>query len=459
MTKWKLLLAALTMCACATQGQAQTGPPSSVMAGQYGSSYFGVSVNAAGDLITTSGAGSSTGALTTPPGPVLAVGVYTSPVSLGASPYVYTAPTAGIVTVTGGTVSALTLTHAGHVTSVTTNPATLYVSVGDMVTITYSAAPTVTLGTYVDVSVNSTGALVISGSGGGFTLTTTGTSGAATYTGGVLNIPVYSGGGATPGGTTGAAQYNNAGTLGGLNGTGLEFLNGAGAPSIATSAQLQTVIGGGVYDAAGAAASQIATLIGASTLWTSTNTFTHLKDLDLAAAAGQCLQGATGGALVGVGAQCSNPAAHLAGAEVQYTMLPSTISGSTILDISGNANNATECSDAPTSTSEGLVFSDGSACVNYPSSLNNLRTFEYAININANTANNGAYVTFFGPSGGNSQPVFFLSAYQNCTDCFGNFGFSDYQPSPNTATPTASGVLGSGVSWSETCSQITSIRR
>lgn len=53
------------------------------------------------------------------------------------------------------------------------------------------------------------------GATGSFTLTTTGTSGASTYTGGVLNIPIYSGG-ASPGGSTGALQYNNAGAFGGV---------------------------------------------------------------------------------------------------------------------------------------------------------------------------------------------------------------------------------------------------
>lgn len=42
-------------------------------------------------------------------------------------------------------------------------------------------------------------------------------------------------GGVSPGGTTGAVQYNAAGSFGGFNGTGLLKLNGAGAPTIATS--------------------------------------------------------------------------------------------------------------------------------------------------------------------------------------------------------------------------------
>lgn len=59
-------------------------------------------------------------------------------------------------------------------------------------------------------------AKVGSGGSGGFTLTTTGTSGAATYSANVLNIPQYSGGGGgTPGGSTTQVQYNNAGSFAG----------------------------------------------------------------------------------------------------------------------------------------------------------------------------------------------------------------------------------------------------
>lgn len=49
----------------------------------------------------------------------------------------------------------------------------------------------------------------------GFTLTTTGTSGAATLTGTVLNIPQYTGGGGSPGGSTTQIQYNSAGSFAG----------------------------------------------------------------------------------------------------------------------------------------------------------------------------------------------------------------------------------------------------
>jgi hypothetical protein len=47
------------------------------------------------------------------------------------------------------------------------------------------------------------------------TLTTTGTSGAATFVGNTLNIPQYSSGGGSPGGSTTQIQYNNAGSFAG----------------------------------------------------------------------------------------------------------------------------------------------------------------------------------------------------------------------------------------------------
>lgn len=58
-------------------------------------------------------------------------------------------------------------------------------------------------------------------------LTTTGTSGAATLSGGILNIPQYSGGG-TPGGSPTELQFNNSGSFGGVpnatwDGTNLTF--------------------------------------------------------------------------------------------------------------------------------------------------------------------------------------------------------------------------------------------
>lgn len=65
-----------------------------------------------------------------------------------------------------------------------------------------------------------------------FTLTTTGSSGAATYTADVLNIPQYSG--LTTGGTSGQVQYNNSGVFGGFTVSGDATLNtGTGALTLA----------------------------------------------------------------------------------------------------------------------------------------------------------------------------------------------------------------------------------
>lgn len=47
------------------------------------------------------------------------------------------------------------------------------------------------------------------------TLTTTGTSGAATFVGNTLNIPQYSSSGGTPGGSNTQIQFNNSGSFGG----------------------------------------------------------------------------------------------------------------------------------------------------------------------------------------------------------------------------------------------------
>jgi len=52
---------------------------------------------------------------------------------------------------------------------------------------------------------------------GTITLTTTGTSGAATLIGNTLNIPQYSGGGGSAAGSTGNIQYNNGGAFAGSN--------------------------------------------------------------------------------------------------------------------------------------------------------------------------------------------------------------------------------------------------
>jgi hypothetical protein len=66
-----------------------------------------------------------------------------SSITVGASPFAYTAQNNGHVVVTGGTVSAISLTRVSvHATGLTAG----LVPVGnkDVVTVTYSAAPTMT---------------------------------------------------------------------------------------------------------------------------------------------------------------------------------------------------------------------------------------------------------------------------------------------------------------------------
>lgn len=142
-----------------------------------------------------------------------------------------------------------------------------------------------------------------------FTLTTNNTSGAATYTGNVLNIPQYSGGG---GGFTAAGDLSGnstSQTVVGIQGHALaapstaayihwsgsvwEYLNPSGAGTVTTSgspvspnvscfsaattigpctsANIQTAIGGSVYDTSGAASG----LLSSANTWTAANTFSN----------------------------------------------------------------------------------------------------------------------------------------------------------------------------------------
>lgn len=64
-------------------------------------------------------------------------------ITVGASPFAYTAPAAGSVLIVGGTVSAVTLKRgAPAAVSVGATAGSVPVSAGDIVTVTYSAAPT-----------------------------------------------------------------------------------------------------------------------------------------------------------------------------------------------------------------------------------------------------------------------------------------------------------------------------
>lgn len=108
---------------------------------------------------------------------------------------------------------------------------------------------------------------------GAITLTTTGSSGAATFIGNTLNIPQYSGGGGTPGGSDTQVQYNNAGSFGGIsgattNGTAMTFTTGnlIGADvKASSSAGLQILSSSGTVTALfGAGAGANSTFYGGS---------------------------------------------------------------------------------------------------------------------------------------------------------------------------------------------------
>jgi hypothetical protein len=63
------------------------------------------------------------------------------PVTVGASPFAYTVATGGALALSGGTVSAVTLTRGS--TTVPVSPTSIPARNGDVITITYTAAPTV----------------------------------------------------------------------------------------------------------------------------------------------------------------------------------------------------------------------------------------------------------------------------------------------------------------------------
>lgn len=87
-----------------------------------------------------------------------------------------------------------------------------------------STTPAITLSTTVTGIVKGNGTALSAAAAGTdyqapITLTTTGTSGAATFIGNTLNIPQYTGGGSgSPGGLNTQIQYNNAGAFGGITG-------------------------------------------------------------------------------------------------------------------------------------------------------------------------------------------------------------------------------------------------
>ena len=101
--------------------------------------------------------------------------------------------------------------------------------VGTVTSVTASAPLSSTGGNAPDISISQAGAstdgyldsadwTTFNGKQDALTLTTSGTSGAATLIGSTLNIPQYSGGGGgTPGGADTQIQYNNGGAFGGVS--------------------------------------------------------------------------------------------------------------------------------------------------------------------------------------------------------------------------------------------------
>ena len=131
-----------------------------------------------------------------------------------------------------GTVTTVSVVSAnglaGTVANPTTTPAiTLSTTVTGVLKGNGTAISAATAGT--DYLAPPSGTSILKGNSGGalanavagtdyqapITLTTTGTSGAATFVGNTLNIPQYSGGSGTPGGSNTQIQFNNSGSFGG----------------------------------------------------------------------------------------------------------------------------------------------------------------------------------------------------------------------------------------------------
>ena len=104
-----------------------------------------------------------------------------------------------------GTVTSVSVVTANGLAGTVSNPTT---------------TPAITLSTSVSGLLKGNGTAISAATAGTdyqspITLTTTGTSGAATFVGNTLNIPQYSGGGGTPGGSDTQIQFNNSGSFGG----------------------------------------------------------------------------------------------------------------------------------------------------------------------------------------------------------------------------------------------------
>jgi lysophospholipase L1-like esterase len=136
--------------------------------------------------------------------------------------------------------------------TVTASPSCYEVNLSSLYSVEFTTSGTFT-GTSITLllTANPNAQITRNGNGGGGgtgVQSINGVAGAFTFDGSGVSCSAttcdFTGGPASPGGTTGAMQFNNAGALGGLNGTGIPVLNGAAAPTIASAAQLTTQVNG-----------------------------------------------------------------------------------------------------------------------------------------------------------------------------------------------------------------------
>lgn len=225
------VLVALLLAAGSACGQLSGIPGSSVMAGQNGTSFYDLNTDSSGNLITASGSGGSYAPLPNIPAPMLATGLYTAPISVSASPFSYTVPAGGgLLAITAGTVSSVVVTHFGsQFTLPPANYASSTVYGGDVVVVTYSGTPTMTLAQAFALNVDATGALIVSGGGGMVWPAAAG-------------IAICTGTPCTAWGTSITTSAGMAAAISDETGTGLMVFNTS--PTFATSITVPVVSGG-----------------------------------------------------------------------------------------------------------------------------------------------------------------------------------------------------------------------
>lgn len=129
--------------------------------------------------------------------------------------------TGAVVSNLGGGIAGVAVSGSGGGTVTTVSVASANGFAGTVANAT--TTPAITVSTSVTGVLKGNGTAISAAVAGTdfqapITLTTTGTSGAATLISNTLNIPQYSGGGGSPGGSNTQLQYNNAGAFGGAAG-------------------------------------------------------------------------------------------------------------------------------------------------------------------------------------------------------------------------------------------------